>query len=226
MLDTSQKTPFSRSLNEFAQNKIRDFMAIQGKVLPASITAVDGSIVTVKFELNAPFPLPAVTVPVEGSQYVRVPYQIGEKGIVIPSDYYLGGVSGLGGGTAGTSLPANLSALVFVPIGNKNWDQADDPKKIVLWGPDGAILRTEDKKSRLEATKTATIMAFGDYNVTLDAAGFHINAPIAGVVSGVGGTVNFGNNNVKTDGQVTSGTTSLTSHHHLAPGGNTGPALP
>lgn len=226
MLDTSQKTPLSRSLNEFAQNKIRDFMAIQGKVLPASITEVNGSIVTVKFELNAPFPLPAVTVPVEGSQYIRVPFQVGEKGIVVPSDYYLGGVSGLGGGTAGTSLPANLSALVFVPISNKGWDPADDPNKVVIWGPDGAILRNKDKKSRVETNDQQTLMAFGEYKVYLDATGFHIEAPIAGVVNGVGGSVNFGNNNINTTGQVTSGNISLQGHHHLAPNGNTGPALP
>lgn len=145
MLDTSQKTPYARAINQFAENKVRDAIALEGKAIPASVTAVAGSIVTVKFELNAAYPLPSVTIPMAGSEYIRIPVQVGDKGMVTPSDFYLGGVSGLGGGTAGVNLPANLSALVFIAISNKGWSTAEDPNKVILYGPNGAILRTVDK---------------------------------------------------------------------------------
>ncbi|MCZ5678178.1 hypothetical protein O5624_02275 [Escherichia coli] len=36
--------------------------------------------------------------------------------------------------------------LFFVPLANKDWSD-EDPRKIVLYGPDGAILQTEDGSS-------------------------------------------------------------------------------
>jgi hypothetical protein len=55
----------------------------------------------VKFELGAiPFTLPRVRMPVLTSEYIRAPLAVGCRGFVIPADAYLGGMSGLGGGTA------------------------------------------------------------------------------------------------------------------------------
>lgn len=84
-----------------------------------------------------------------GPEYVRYPIVVGCKGVVFPADAYLGGVSGIGGGTADLALPANLSALVFFPVGNSGWAASEAPTKLVLYGPDGAIIRTADKASSL-----------------------------------------------------------------------------
>lgn len=154
MLDLSQKLPFARSINRLAEQKARDVIALTGKALPASVTAVAGSIVTVKFEVqSSTITLPSVTVPLAGPEWMRFPTQVGESGIVIPSDFYLGAMSGLGSGTASFSLPANLSALVFLPVGNKNFSPTDDPQKIVLYGPNGGILRTKDSKTKIDANE-------------------------------------------------------------------------
>lgn len=100
---------------------------------------------TVKFELaNIPFTLPNVTVPTGFPEYLRIPFQPGDFGVVMPADAYLGGISGLGGGTADLSIRGNLSSLVFVPVGNKNWTAVDNSDQIVLYGPDGGVLRTKD----------------------------------------------------------------------------------
>lgn len=148
MADNAQKTPIAQALNQFAQRKILDALQITGKALPCSVTDVSGSIVTVKFEVSTKdFTLPTVTVPMAGSEYIRLPVLKGCKGVVYPADLNLGGVSGLGGGVATFVTPANLSALVFFPIGNKGWDASEDPRKLVLYGPDGAVLRTADKAS-------------------------------------------------------------------------------
>jgi hypothetical protein len=61
--------------------------------------------VTVAFELHdTPYVFPNVTIPLFGPQYIRYPMQPGDKGIVIPADTYLGGVSGQGGGVADLTL--------------------------------------------------------------------------------------------------------------------------
>ena len=155
MADNSQKKFFARSLNDFAQGKALDAIQILGKALPASVVAVAGSIVTVKFEVVSGFTLPQVTCPMFGPEWIRYPTQVGDLGIVIPADAYIGGVSGLGGGIADLTLPANLSALVWLPIANANWSSTEDPNALVMYGPNGGILRTRDKH------KTITVNADG-----------------------------------------------------------------
>ena len=113
--------------------------------MPCSVTAVNGSIVTVKFEVNAGnFTIPQVTIPYFGPQYIRYPTQIGDMGVVFPCDVYINNVTGLGSGSVPSlSQPANLSALVFFPVGNKNWSAPTDPNSLELYGPDGVILRNQ-----------------------------------------------------------------------------------
>lgn len=167
-VDLSQKLPLARSLNRIAEQQAQNAISILGKALPAQVTAVAGSIVTIKFLVqSASMTLPNVTVPVAGSEYVRLPVQVGDLGVVFPADVFLGGVTGLGSGVASLSLPANLSALVFFPVGNKNFSATDDPKKIVLYGPNGGIIRSVDKSVEINVDKTSGAVAIkGNLTVT------------------------------------------------------------
>jgi len=140
MSDNSQKTPLAKSLNAFATGKALDAIQLLGKALPASVVSAAGGIVTVTFELQSDFTLPQVTIPLATSQYIRVPLQPGDKGMVIPADARLGGVSGLGDGTATLDQPGNLSALAFVPLANSSWF-AVDGSVLTMYGPKGVTLR-------------------------------------------------------------------------------------
>ena len=60
----AQKTPFARSLNDWATARWGAALDLEGKSLPASVVSVNNSIVTVKFELQTTYTLPEVTVPV------------------------------------------------------------------------------------------------------------------------------------------------------------------
>jgi hypothetical protein len=152
----AQKTPIAVSLERWGQRKVQGVIALTGKALPASVVSVVSSgIVTVKFNLtNIPYTLPNVTVPLFGPEYIRYPIQPGCLGVVFPADAYLGGVSGLGGGTADLSQRANLTALVFFPIGNKGWSATDDANAVVIYGPDGVILRDSASKGKLQIQPT------------------------------------------------------------------------
>jgi hypothetical protein len=158
----SQKTALARSLEQFANRQVRSALDLLGQALPCSVvTVVFSGIVTVKFEItNVPFTLPNITVSIIGSEYVRLPIQKGMKGAVIAFDAYLGGMTGLGGGTADLTQRPNLSNLAFVPLGNSGWSATDDPNAVVIYGPDGAIIRTAAKDSTLTVkTGQATIKA-------------------------------------------------------------------
>ena len=173
MADNVLKTPPAQSINYLAQIRARDEIAISGRNLPASVVSVRGSIVKVKFELSSTAPsLPQVTIPLFGPEYVRYPIQIGDKGMVVSADAYLGGLSGLGGGVADLTQRANLAALVFLPFAATNWSSVD-ANILTLYGPGGVTLRDTAATAKIEITSG---------NIKLSAGGHQIEISSAGVV--------------------------------------------
>lgn len=152
------KTPYTRSLNLFAQRKILDEINTHGRALPCKVTAVSGSIVTVSFQVTSDFTLPKVTIPVIGPEYIRFPIQVGCKGITLPADVSLGNITGMGTGDTPNidDLPATLSALVFVPIATTSFSDTDDANKVVIYGPDGVIIRDSTGASKIDVSTTGT----------------------------------------------------------------------
>jgi len=167
-MSVNQKINFGGNMNNFAERKIADAMQMAGKVLPASVVARSGNMITVSFLLrDIPYVIPQVTIPLFGPQYVRYPMQPGDRGIVIPADTYLGGASGLGGGTADLTPPANLSSLVFLPISHTAWE-AVDGQVLTLYGPEGVTIR--DAKSNttfLLTPESITIATPQKFEVTV-----------------------------------------------------------
>lgn len=197
MSGNALKTPFIRSLNRAAQKRALDAIQTLGKALPASVIAVSGSIVTVKFELSGPYTLPQVTCPMFGPEYIRYPTQVGDKGVVFPADAYLGGITGLGGGIADLTIPANLSALVFFPVANKGWSASDDPNAVVIYGPDGAIVRNTANTASIKLASSGitlsdshgNIIAMGSSGIKFTSGGVTVGATThdhSGVQTGAG----------------------------------------
>ena len=233
MASQVQKTPIARTLNVFAERKARGIIDLYGKALPASVVAVVSSgIVTVKFEIantpRSPYTLPNVTVPLFGPEYVRYPIQPGCKGVVFPADAYLGGVSELGGGVADLALRGNLSTLVFFPIGNTSWSASDDANALVLYGPDGVIIRDMNKKTVFTLTENGIVITLQAGKFVTINGGLIVNGnlQISGNIELATGGTYAGD--IKTTGNVIAGEgtadqVGLTTHIHPAPGGNTGP---
>lgn len=174
MPDNAQKTPIQQSLSRFADNKIASAAQLLGKSVPATAVSVDATntIVTVKLELQgAPFKFPQVTCPVYGPQWVRWPIQAGDPGVCFSSEYYLGGMSGLGGGVAGLSQMMNLGTLVWFPIGNANFDPTDNPQAVVIYGPDGFVLRDSSKTIATEGVG-GNVQNWGSLSYSWDVGGY------------------------------------------------------
>lgn len=178
MADNAQKTPLGISLNRFAQGKANDAIQNLGKSLPATVVSVRGAIVQVKFEVQSNFTLPNVTIPLIGSEYARPPIQPGCKGVVLAADAYLGGMSGLGGGTADLTPPANLTALVFAPIGNSGWTMVDG-NAFVIYGPNGVVLRDTGSGTVLTLTGGGIqITTSGDVKVNTISIPHHVHSGV------------------------------------------------
>lgn len=168
-MSIDNKLNYASSMNRFTERKIENALQKSGKVLPASVVKQTGNMITVSFELrDIPYVLPQVTIPLFGPQYIRYPMQPGDKGIVIPADTYIGGVSGQGGGIADMTPPANLSALVFLPISNTEW-QGVDGKVVTVYGPEGVTLRdSESNTTFLLKPDSIAISTPDSFTVTVD----------------------------------------------------------
>lgn len=168
MSGNAQKVALGRAQNEFARKKALDAIAATGKGLPCSIVSIEGWVATVKFEVEGPYTLPNLTVPVASSLYDYLPLREGDPGVVRPADARLGGLSGLGGGTA--KWPAtvgNLSALVFDPFGNKEWEGPEDPEMRVVQGPAGVIVRDLDGETTVTVTPDSIVAERGAGKATI-----------------------------------------------------------
>jgi hypothetical protein len=115
--------------------------------------------------------LEQVTMPLFGPEYIRYPVQVGDLGACFPVDVYLGGISGLGGGTADDTLQGNLSTLVWFPIASKNWSaEGIDPNALTLYGPNGVVLK--DQQGLTVATLTSSGWVLNaQTNITLQTEG-------------------------------------------------------
>lgn len=144
-----QKISLAEAISATALNRAKEAQRAGGKSYPCSIVRVSGAMVTVKFEIQDIYTLPEVTMPMMGSQYIRLPLKAGDKGIAIPSDVSIGHISGGGQKVAPKiSNSGNLSSLVFMPIGSKEWAAVDN-QAVVISAPNGAVVQTDSATSRL-----------------------------------------------------------------------------
>ena len=170
MADNYAKLWVQDNLNLAATNRALEAMqnADLGG-LPVSVTAIVGSMVTVKFEVTGPWTLPPVTIPKAESQYVRTPTQVGDYGIARPAGTYLGGITG-GAGVANTEVNyGNLSALVFEPVTSTKFQASPDANKAWIYGPNGAII--SDKAQTANVTVAANLVTIAAASGTVQLQG-------------------------------------------------------
>jgi hypothetical protein len=145
-LTDAQKTPISRTLPAFTKQKSLEEIAQLGLAIPGVIVSVAGAIVTVNLQVKG-LTLPTVQqMPLASPEYIRLPIQPGDKGLAVPASFYLGGISGLGGGVADDTQCGNLATLYWVPIGSTRFSSVD-PNAVTVYGPNGVVLRDSESQT-------------------------------------------------------------------------------
>lgn len=185
MSDNALKTPFMQSLDTYVTNAVNQGLQSRGLSLPASVVSVDDTktIVTVKFEIETQAPtagggvtsilqFPNVTCPVFGPQYLRYPIQVGDQGVCLAANAYLGQMAGFTTETATLTNPGNLSALVFFPIGNKTFEASENPDAAILYGPDGAIIRDTENTVHIKVDGQGNVIIWGAKSLSTDVNGY------------------------------------------------------
>ena len=168
-----------RNLHEIAKKAAMDAIDNLGKPLPCVIRQVTGQIVTVGFlyENTKPFTLPDLTVPVDNSPYDYVPYQVGDTGIVRPTEIYIGNISGLGSPVPTNNKAPNLGALVFTPVGKKSFIPSN-PYARIIQGPDGWIAQTTEGAipCSIVGNQNGITLIYGATTITMRAESMDLSA--------------------------------------------------
>lgn len=223
MSENYAKLWIQKSTNQLAINRAKQAIQGTGRALPCHVVSVSGAIVTVAFDVHSPtITLPNVSIPKAESPWIRMPTQVGDKGVTMPADAYLGGVSGLGGGTATLTRPGNLSALVFVPISNSG-SAPIDQNAAQVQGPNGAIIKTTSgTASSIVTNQEGTTITFGAVSLVVNATGVTITVGSETFSLGTSG-VNSTLEMVVPDVIVPNGSVNNHVHGGVQPGsGNTG----
>jgi hypothetical protein len=202
MANNFDKLWLQKTNNQVGISRAKQVIQSTGRALPCSVVAVNGSIVTVKFEVNAsPLTLPNITIPKAESPWIRMPTQVGDKGFTVPCDVFLGGISGLGSGTATLAPVGNLAALVFVPVSNANSGPVDQ-NAAQIQGPNGAIIQTTTgTTSKAVLNQSGTTVTYGSNTATVNGSGIALNASqidLTGTTNIDGNTAVTGNLTVST----------------------------
>jgi hypothetical protein len=121
MSDNALVAPLWRSLPLHSQKQTQDGIQKTPKSLPVSVVSVQGELVTVKVEAQGKFTIDHFQVAQGYSEWMRGATQIGDKGYVTAADFYIGGMTGLGGGTADYRDRSNLTPMVFFPVSQKQF---------------------------------------------------------------------------------------------------------
>jgi len=222
MADINQKIPFAQSLNSFTERKVAE-SAWGNQSLPCHVVSVSGSIVTVAFDvLSGKITMPQVTMPVFGPEYIRYPIQVGDKGYAMSATASLRGQSGLGTGVADFTDPGNLTSLVFMPIGNKNWFTVDG-NILFMYGINGVEITTKNQDVTLLLNHSGITINLGGGNLIINNGNTTMNGNLTvnGLITGTngfaisggsGGTMNV-TGNIATTGTITNNGKNIGSTH-------------
>lgn len=174
-----RKTPPADWLSHLARRQASLVDEHRGRALPASVTAVQGRIVTVRLEVDCNPALPPLNVPIAESEYMRVPIQPGCKGLVVSADVSLGQMTGMGARRpALNDSSSNLSSCVFLPLSNAEWEKLDG-NMLQLYGVAGVQITDRlNGSSTVTLTKDAVTLSTGAATVTLSGGKVEISGEL------------------------------------------------
>ena len=152
--DNALKAPLSQTLGRHVERRANDFIHPQSKGLPCRVTKVEKDIITIAFEGdNKVWNMPTRKIPQAFSPYGRDPTQVGDKGYASPSDYHLGGISGLGKVQSNWKPRGNLTPLAFHPISKTNSESRDYDQLTHAGGPNGVKIVQTAKQPKDDDAK-------------------------------------------------------------------------
>jgi hypothetical protein len=187
-------TPLSLTLPHTMDGRTQDKHQVTPQEIPVTVASVIGEFVKVKAEMHGSFTIPQFEVAGNWGEFIRPPIVVGSKGHASAADYYLGGMTGLGGGTADYRDRGNLTTHVFRAVSQKNFptNTHRNTQASLISGPQGAVINDAQQKTTIVVNGTVITSAIGTtITIYSDANKVYINPP-PGMIVYLGGDGNSG----------------------------------
>lgn len=140
------KNPFQNRMVEWALRKTNNATEQIAKSIPMYVQQIEKDFVHASFvPQNGIFTMPIMKMPQSFSGYGREPTQTQDQGNAVPSNYYMGGVSGFSGGNTSFYPRGNLSSLSYQPSSNMNASGRDYDQHTETGGPNGWLVKVMDQ---------------------------------------------------------------------------------
>jgi hypothetical protein len=145
----SHKHPFQNNMNIWSKKRTNSVQENQSKSIPCHVQKIEKDFIHVAFETaNGIFTPPVMKIPQSWSQYSREPTQQKDMGYAVPSDYYLGGVTGDSGGNTNFYPRGNLTALSFNGTSHTQNPDRDYDQLTHMGGPNGWIIGSHQQQQQ------------------------------------------------------------------------------
>lgn len=179
MSGNQQKTQFGQFLNEWGKQVAASAIQKMAKSFPATIAKVVGNMITVNYEVTGTLKPPQVTMAALMSRYLRYPLQNGDPGMTVPADYFMGGMTGLGGGVGDQTQRGNLATSTWHPVSNTGWPAVDPTQTTITGGPGGLLLRSDEGGGATLLLTTSEISAScAGHTLVINSSGVVIDGKI------------------------------------------------
>src|ERR1700751_6166414 len=125
-MDNVQKLSFVTLMHDFVRTQAQNHFHDVPKSLPCHVSKIlENDFLELTFDVTGPFTLPKITVKQSFSKYHREQTQVGDKGYITANNTYLGGSSGMSGGTSSMYPRGKLTTGAFQPVSEKQFPVRD-----------------------------------------------------------------------------------------------------
>jgi hypothetical protein len=161
----SHKNPFQYRMNAWSHRQINSGREQEPKSMPCHVTKIEKDFVHVAFETkNSVFTPPVMKMTQAFSRFGREPTQKGDKGMAVPGDYYMGGITQFAGGGTNFYPRGNLSSLSFNPASNLKAPKRDYDQHWETGGPKGwkvKVMERRQEQQQQQNGQSGTIGGLG-----------------------------------------------------------------
>jgi hypothetical protein len=179
-------TALVQSIPRLVDSRSQDKDQISPQAIPVTITKIlaEGKL-QVKAEIQGNFTIPQMVIAVNYGEWLRHAHAVGDKGYVLLGDYYTGGQTNLGGGTASYRGQgrANLTTAVFHPLSNTKFatNANRNLNATLVSGPQGAVINDKTGNTTITANGTVITLTIGStLEISMSGNNIFIQVPTGG----------------------------------------------
>jgi hypothetical protein len=181
-------TALVQSIPRIVDSRSQDKNQGSPQAIPVTITKIlaEGKL-QVQAATQGNFTIPQMVIAINYGEWLRHAHAVGDKGYVLLGDYYTGGQTNLGGGTASYRGQgrANLTTAVFHPLSNTQFatNANRNLNATLVSGPQGAVINDKTGNTTITVNGTTITSTVGSTcEISISGSEIFIQVPTGGTL--------------------------------------------